>query len=89
MMTETLIVVGTVVTTIVVAAVGYGRLHESRNRRRGFFCATPVQDEETLKALQAKRRQAVEAAGESWLLHPKNEVKRKPRSRKPWEVRHD
>jgi hypothetical protein len=89
MMTETLIVVGAVVTTIVVAAVGYGRLYESGERRRAFRCATPVQDEETLKILQEKRRRAIEEAGESWLLHPKNEVKRKPRARKPWDVRHD
>jgi len=45
--------------------------------------ARPVQDEDTLKAVQERRRAAIEAAGESWLLHPSKRVKRRRKPRKP------
>lgn len=66
---------------LVWSALWLDRRAKRRSIRRG--CATPVQNEETLKAMQERRRAAIEAAGESWLLHPSKQIKRRRKPRKP------
>lgn len=56
---------------------------QAKRGRTKRWCARPVQDEDTLKAMQERRRAAIEAAGESWLLHPSKQVKRRRKPRKP------
>jgi hypothetical protein len=66
---------------LVALAVCLDRQTKRRHTKR--WCARPVQDEDTLKAMQERRRAAIEAAGESWLLHPSKSVKRRRKPRKP------